>query len=59
MKGSDWILVWSWAVFLLLVGPFLISANDSLLVFVGFGIFAALVYVTQRRVVPIIKEKIK
>lgn len=59
MKQSDWLLIWSWAVFLLFVGPFLISARDSLMVFVGFGILAALIYFTQRRVVPIIQEKIK
>jgi len=59
LKGSDWVLVWSWAAFLLFLGPFLISARDSLMVFVGLGILAALVYFTQRRIVPIIQEKIK
>ena len=59
MRGSDWLLIWSWAVYLLFLGPFLISARDSLMVFVGFGILAALIYFTQRRVVPIIQEKIK
>lgn len=59
MKGSDWVLVWSWVAFVLFLGPFLISARDSLMVFVGFGILAALIYFTQRRVVPIIQEKIK
>jgi hypothetical protein len=49
LKGSDWVFL----------GPFLISARDSLMVFVGFGILAALIYFTQRRVVPIIQEKIK
>jgi hypothetical protein len=59
LKGSDWVLIWSWAVFALFLGPFLISARDSLMVFVGFGILAALIYFTQRRIVPIIQEKIK
>jgi hypothetical protein len=59
MKGADWILVWAWVAFLLLIGPLLFSARDSLMVFVGFSIFVALAYLTQRRVVPIIKEKIK
>ncbi len=59
LKGSDWLLIWSWVVYLLFLGPFLVSARDSLMVFVGFGILAALIYFTQRRIVPIIQEKIK
>jgi hypothetical protein len=58
MKTKDWILMWSWVLFIVLAGPFLFSARDTILVAGGFLILAALVYFTQRRVVPIIKEKI-
>jgi hypothetical protein len=59
MKTNDWVLVWSWLGFLFLVGPFLFSARDTLLVAVGFGLLIGLIYFTQRRVIPIIKGKLQ
>lgn len=57
MTRRDWILAWAWAAFLVLVGPFLVSARDSLLLFAGAMILAGLVFVTQRRVRAALKEK--
>ena len=59
MNRIDWVLVWAWLAFIALVGPFLISADDTLLVAAGFAILIALVYFTQRRIVPIIKGKLQ
>lgn len=58
MKRSDWLLAWAWLFFGALVGPFLFSARDDLLVAAGFSVLIALIYFTQRRIVPIIKGKL-
>jgi hypothetical protein len=63
MRRSDWALVWSWLLFVLLIGPYLFSARDSLMVVTGIAVAVLLLWLTQRRVLPIIvpfvKEKIK
>ena len=59
MKRGDWILLGAWVIYMAAVGPFLISARDDLLVLSGLAILAVLLYFTQRRLVPVIKEKIK
>lgn len=59
MTKKDWVLIWSWALFLALAGPFLVSAKDTALVLLGVAIFIALVWLTQRRLKPIILEKFK
>jgi hypothetical protein len=59
MKRGDWILLWAWLVYVALLGPYLISARTDALVIAGLMVLAALLYFTQRRVLPIIKEKLK
>lgn len=59
MKRSDWILLSVWLVYGALLGPYLISARNDTLVITGLAVLAALLYFTQRRVLPIIKEKLK
>ena len=39
-------LIAAWIVYLAIVGPFLISARDTLLVLLGIGTFGALSYAT-------------
>jgi hypothetical protein len=43
-------LIAAWIVYLAIVGPFLISARDTLLVLLGFGAFGALSYATYRAI---------
>jgi len=57
MTRKDWILIWLWAAYLTIAGPFLLSARDSLLFLVGLAILAGLIFVTQRRVRAVVKEK--
>jgi hypothetical protein len=59
MKRGDWVLLFAWLIYVALLGPFLISAPDTVLVVAGLAILAALLYFTQRRVIPILKEKMK
>jgi hypothetical protein len=59
MKRADWILLLSWLVYVALLGPYLISARNDTLVITGLATLAVLLYFTQRRVVPILKEKLK
>jgi multisubunit Na+/H+ antiporter MnhC subunit len=41
-------LVAAWIVYLVTVGPFLISARNTLLVLLGIGLFGALLYATYQ-----------
>jgi hypothetical protein len=59
MNGSDWLLAASWVVFLVFLGPFLISAKNDLLVIAGFSIMTGLVFLTLRRLIPIVKGMLK
>ena len=59
MKPTDWLLLCAWLGYFALLGPYLISARSNSLVFAGFGVLAALLYFTQRRVLPILKKKMK
>jgi hypothetical protein len=59
MKRDDWILVFAWLIYIAALGPFLISARDNLRVASGLMILVALLYFTQRRLIPLIKEKFK
>ena len=59
MKRTDWILLSFWLIYVALLGPYLISARNDTLVIAGLAVLAALLYFTQRRVLPILKEKMK
>jgi hypothetical protein len=59
MRREDWILVCAWLIYVAALGPFLISARDNLQLAGGVAILVVLLYFTQRRLIPIIKEKIK
>lgn len=54
MKKYDWILLLLWAAELTVVGPFLFSARDWLLVLVGFASVVVLTYTTVARVRKVI-----
>lgn len=59
MKSADWILLAAWLVYIALLGPYLISARSNELVIAGLVVLATLLYFTQRRIVPILKETLK
>lgn len=48
MTKGNWVLLWVWVVFVVGVGPFLISARDWFLVAGGLTVFAWLIWATQR-----------
>ena len=48
MRKRDWTLVLAWFFYVTLVGPFLLSARDWLLVFAAFAACGGLVYWTVR-----------
>ena len=50
MKTNDWLLIGAWILYLVLVGPFLISARDTLLVIAGLAAFVFLVVGSVQRV---------
>ena len=43
-------LLAAWIVYLAILGPFLISARNTLLVLLGIGLFGALIYATYRAI---------
>jgi uncharacterized membrane protein len=57
MKKADWLLLWTWVAFVTFIGPFSISARDWFVVGAGFAVLAGLIYLTQRRIRQVIKEK--
>jgi hypothetical protein len=59
MKLADWILLAAWLIYVGLLGPYLISARSNELVIAGLVALATLLYFSQRRIVPILKEKLK
>jgi hypothetical protein len=59
MNGNDWFLAASWLVFLIFLGPLLISARNDLLVIAGFSIMAGLIFLTLRRLIPVFKGMLK
>ena len=59
MKLTDWILLAAWLIYIALLGPHLISARSNEMVITGLVVLATLLYFTQRRIVPILKERLK
>lgn len=50
-------LIGAWLMYLAIVGPFLISARNTLLVLLGIGLFGALLYATYRALCPFIGSR--
>lgn len=51
MTKTDWLLVAAWAVYLVFLGPWLISAPSWIAVGLGIGIGLGLGFVTGKRFV--------
>jgi hypothetical protein len=49
-RKKDAALVAAWIVYLAIIGPFLISARNALLVLLGIGLFGALIYATYQAI---------
>lgn len=50
MRKSDFFLAGLWLLYVVIIGPALISARDTILVCAGIGILGCLIAVTANRI---------
>jgi len=49
-RKKDLAIIAAWVVYIVIVGPFLLSARDTLLVLLGFGLLGGLAYLSYKSI---------
>lgn len=57
MKSLDWVLVAAWAIYIALLGPWLVSAASNIAVVLGLVILIGLIVVTVKRVKKVLSNE--